>query len=130
MLIRKSYRFPVQEELKIEIEDTITDLENSAADSNGTVVETRIQPAINEDEFTQPEGRILYRGSQLWKTLLDSEEKIDVLAKLRDDEGTLTLFFNACKKFVSWLILCNSQLTTTTNTKLVIIQYIPKKYVT
>lgn len=93
MLRRKSYRFPVQEELKIEIEDAITDLENSAADSNGTVVETRIQPAINEDEFTQPEGRILYRGSQLWKTLLDSEEKIDVLAKLRDDEGTLTLFF-------------------------------------
>lgn len=123
MLIRKSYRFPVQEELKIEIEDAITDLENSAADSNGTVVETRIQPAINEDEFTQPEGRILYRGSQLWKTLLDSEEKIDVLAKLRDDEGTLTLFFNACQKFVSWLILCNSQLTTTTNTKLVMSYY-------
>lgn len=75
-------------------------MENSAAGSNGTVVETRIQPAINEEEFTQPEGRILYRGSQLWKTVLDSEEKIEVLAKLRDDEGMLTFF--------SW-ILCMSQ---------------------
>lgn len=93
ILTPKFNRSPVEEELKIEIEDAISNLENSAAGSNGTIVETRIQQAINEEEFTQPEGRILYRGSQLWKTVLDSEEKIEVLAKLSDDEGMLTIFF-------------------------------------
>lgn len=118
ILTSKSCRFPVEEELKIEIEDAISDLENSAAGSNGTIVETRIQQAINEEEFTQPEGRILYRGSQLWKTVLDSEEKIEVLAQLRDDEGMLIIFFyisgetkfyqKIWKKFLNLFILCNS----------------------
>ncbi|XP_050297839.1 carboxypeptidase B-like [Anthonomus grandis grandis] len=40
----------------------------------------------NEDDFEQPEGRVLYSGSQLWKTVVDSEEKVRVLAKLRDEE--------------------------------------------
>ncbi|XP_030760511.1 carboxypeptidase B-like [Sitophilus oryzae] len=37
-----------------------------------------------EDEL--PQGRVFYTGSQLWKTIVDNEDKIDVLAKLREEQ--------------------------------------------
>ncbi|CAG9767406.1 unnamed protein product [Ceutorhynchus assimilis] len=40
----------------------------------------------DDDSLFQPEGRVLYTGSQLWKTVVDSEEKAKILAKLRDEE--------------------------------------------
>lgn len=34
-----------------------------------------------------PSARISYAGNQLWKTIIDTEEKIDVLLKLREEKG-------------------------------------------
>ena len=33
------------------------------------------------------QGRVLYNGSQLWKTFDITKEKISVLAELRDEKG-------------------------------------------
>lgn len=32
-------------------------------------------------------GRVLYKGSQLWKTIIDEKSKLYILTKLRDDDG-------------------------------------------
>lgn len=50
---------------------------NSSTLSNQTDLENDVQP----------EARISYSGSQLWKIIIDSEEKIDVLLKLREEKG-------------------------------------------
>ncbi|XP_066246867.1 carboxypeptidase B-like [Euwallacea similis] len=82
-------RYSIEEpsNLGLQIEDAIDELSViSNATANSDDEGGGIGNKYFGEEFPQPEGRILYRGSQLWKTVVDSEDKVEVLIKLRDDE--------------------------------------------
>lgn len=69
-------------------EKSTTIASNEAVKTNETTKRLSDGNVAFDDDFIQPEGRILYRGSQLWKILVDTEEKAELLAGLRDGEGT------------------------------------------
>ncbi|XP_066139755.1 carboxypeptidase B-like [Euwallacea fornicatus] len=82
-------RYSIEElsNLGLQIEDVIDELSvisNVTANSDDEKGSTRNK--YFGEEFPQPEGRILYRGNQLWKTVVDSEDKVEALIKLRDAE--------------------------------------------
>lgn len=66
--------------------------------------------ATDDEQLLQPEGRILYSGSQLWKTVVDSEDKVKILARLRDEDGKALFKIHICGLMVIidafWFVLC------------------------
>ncbi|KAL1494166.1 hypothetical protein ABEB36_009810 [Hypothenemus hampei] len=72
------YRYELE---NVTIEDVLEEIQNVQLN------ETNAKFYEVEDNVPQVESRVFYRGSQLWKTIVDSEEKVRILAKLRDEKG-------------------------------------------
>ncbi|KAF7278955.1 hypothetical protein GWI33_007819 [Rhynchophorus ferrugineus] len=77
--------FPIKKALPLEIEDVIDDEQYSPK-----TIDDTDEPLTNyandslRDAF--PQGRILYTGSQLWKTILDNDDQLEVLRRLKEEQ--------------------------------------------
>ncbi|KAJ8951569.1 hypothetical protein NQ318_020446 [Aromia moschata] len=76
---------PIEDDSPYEIEDII-------AEESETAVKT-LEPQeqlSEEDAEATPQTRVLYNGNQLWKTIVDSVDKMQILLKLRDENDIST----------------------------------------